>query len=114
MSRIVSLSSIKQHRIAIIKEFNANEVNSASIARLMSVGIVPDRDIEVLKRGFGGVIVRVNGDTPMALGRSIDKHILVESLKEDSVILSSKSDKKNFFSRIFDSIKEIKVNLIRK
>lgn len=52
--------------------------------RLAALGIVPGRDLHILRRGHGPMIVRV-GHSRLLLGRGMTHHILAEAVPQPPV-----------------------------
>lgn len=94
---LVPLSKLKSNSIALIKGFSINgkDKGNAYRYRLIAMGLVPGRNVQIVQKAYGMFVAKVADDNSIGISKSAAEAILVKPLIEDSKFRES------FLSKIF-------------
>lgn len=107
MSKIVLLSALKTNSVALIHDFTGKGKNNDFRYHLIAMGFVPGRNVEIMQKAYGMFVTKVDNDSPVGIGSSAAKSIMVRLLQDDVFEATAANKEKNSFcSKFFKLFKK--------
>jgi len=99
MNTNIPVSKLRQNTIATIDNI-APDVNRTVQKRLMDMGVIPNRTLQLKKKYGDMFVIKVEADNPIAIRKELANNILVKSPVTDVFENSSQQAKNTLWSKI--------------